>query len=144
MSAPTPNAVLEEANFCLALKNAAPTPDTAHFPPPVFHAEEAEFTRRCRGTYTMPETPPVSETRLRGPKRSKACDQCKMRKIRCSGTYLLRSDGSLLRSFQGYPPPCGSCMVSGGHLGVYLALTRTGTRGHLSLWQKKSSIEKEW
>ncbi|KAJ4142067.1 hypothetical protein NW754_014858 [Fusarium falciforme] len=84
MSAPTPNAVLQEANFCLALKNAAPTPDTAHFPP-VFDADEAEFTRRCRGSYMMPETPPGSETRLRGPKRSKACDQCKMRKIRCSG-----------------------------------------------------------
>ncbi|KAJ4235495.1 hypothetical protein NW757_013494 [Fusarium falciforme] len=96
MSAPTPNAVLQEANFCLALKNAAPTPDTAHFPP-VFDADEAEFTRRCRGSYMMPETPPGSETRLRGPKRSKACDQCKMRKIRCSG----------------YPPPCGSCMERG-------------------------------
>ncbi|KAJ3457940.1 hypothetical protein MRS44_012049 [Fusarium solani] len=96
MSAPTPNAVLQEANSCLALKNAAPTPDTAHFPP-VFDADEAGFTRRCRGSYMMPETPPGSETRLRGPKRSKACDQCKMRKIRCSG----------------YPPPCGSCMERG-------------------------------
>ncbi|RTE80194.1 hypothetical protein BHE90_005287 [Fusarium euwallaceae] len=94
MSAPTTNAVLEEPFFDLALKNAAPTPDTAHFPP-VCIKEEAEFRRR--GNYMMPETPPGSETRLRGPKRSKACDQCKMRKIRCSG----------------YPPPCGSCMERG-------------------------------
>ncbi|KAJ4116122.1 hypothetical protein NW768_011094 [Fusarium equiseti] len=41
----------------------------------------------------MSQTPTQTESRLRGPHKSKACDSCKIRKIRCSG----------------YPPPCSSC-----------------------------------
>ncbi|KAG8354237.1 hypothetical protein FVEN_g7812 [Fusarium venenatum] len=43
----------------------------------------------------MSQTPPQTQRRLRGPQKSKACDSCKSRKIRCSG----------------YPPPCSSCNV---------------------------------
>ncbi|KAG8670677.1 hypothetical protein FPOAC2_07474 [Fusarium poae] len=41
----------------------------------------------------MSQTPTQTQRRLRGPQKSKACDSCKSRKIRCSG----------------YPPPCSSC-----------------------------------
>ncbi|CEI67909.1 unnamed protein product [Fusarium venenatum] len=34
----------------------------------------------------MSQTPPQTQRRLRGPQKSKACDSCKSRKIRCSGT----------------------------------------------------------
>ncbi|KAF4334093.1 hypothetical protein FBEOM_12104 [Fusarium beomiforme] len=50
------------------------------------------------GPSEMPQTPPLSERRLRSAQISKACDSCKARKIRCSG----------------YPPPCQSC-TSRGH-----------------------------
>lgn len=93
MSAPRPNGVVDKIFLGLALKNAAPTPGTAQLAP-VFDAGEVEFTSRRRGSYMMPETPPGSEIRMRGPKRSKACDLCKMRKIRCCGMYLLGSDYS--------------------------------------------------
>ncbi|KAI7772379.1 hypothetical protein LZL87_007740 [Fusarium oxysporum] len=53
----------------------------------------------------MPQTPPLSERRLRSTLTSKACDSCKARKIRCSG----------------YPPPCQSCTIRG-------ATCRFGTR----------------
>ncbi|KAH7216959.1 uncharacterized protein BKA55DRAFT_697668 [Fusarium redolens] len=53
----------------------------------------------------MPQTPPLSERRLRSTLTSKACDSCKARKIRCSG----------------YPPPCQSCSIRG-------ATCRFGTR----------------
>ncbi|PNP84176.1 hypothetical protein FNYG_02864 [Fusarium nygamai] len=45
----------------------------------------------------MPQTPPLSERRLRSTLISKACDSCKARKIRCSG----------------HPPPCQSCTTRG-------------------------------
>ncbi|KAF4972584.1 hypothetical protein FSARC_857 [Fusarium sarcochroum] len=43
----------------------------------------------------MSKTPPQSQRRIRGTQKSKACDPCKSRKVRCSG----------------YPPPCTSCTL---------------------------------
>ncbi|KAG5655282.1 hypothetical protein KAF25_010434 [Fusarium avenaceum] len=45
----------------------------------------------------MPPTPPQHQRRLRGTQTSKACDSCKARKIRCSGS----------------PAPCQSCTLRG-------------------------------
>ncbi|KAJ3538985.1 hypothetical protein NM208_g5672 [Fusarium decemcellulare] len=41
----------------------------------------------------MPETPSRSEARVKSTKRSKACDPCKTRKIRCSGRLSLQLMG---------------------------------------------------